>query len=428
MRVRLMSRALAQVTVLGLAMVVTAAPDVAAQAQGRGAAPAAPAAPTPRRPDGKPILGAVPGQPVGGWGADVTTLPAGKKLEEIPFQPWARRSTTSARSTSSNRIPVARLPASRGSFRRRTAPSSSRSPTSSGSTSWTTAVPIRSGSSIWMVARSRRTSRRPTTDIHRPMGSDSLVVETRGLNEKFWMDTRGTPHTVQLKFTERFTRTDMNTLQVSGDDRRSRRLYGTVDDDRVQLALETRRRAVRIHLPAEQPGPRDDARQPGRHRQYALLRSLIMRVTSPMRMICTRLILSHRDGARPDRDGPGRLSARRNLVRRLCDRRSKARPDHRHEVGRTKGHRDNQSRRERDAAQVCGDGHHSRQAGARGREFIDGHSADLPREDGIRAPKSDGGGAIAFEGTIKNPVAGNRTIVGTFTRGSEKGPLQLRRL
>ena len=44
------------------------------------------------------------------------------------------------------------------------------------------------------------------------------------------------------------------------------------------------------------------------------------------------------------------------------------------------------------------------------------------------APKSDGGGAISFEGTIKNPVAGNRTIVGTFTRGSEKGPLQLRRL
>ena len=42
---------------------------------------------------------------------------------------------------------------------------------------------------------------------------DSLVVETRGLNEKFWLDTRGTPHTVRLKFTERFTRTDMNTLK-----------------------------------------------------------------------------------------------------------------------------------------------------------------------------------------------------------------------
>ena len=42
---------------------------------------------------------------------------------------------------------------------------------------------------------------------------DTLVVETRGSNEKFWIDTRGTPHTAQLKFTERFTRTDMNTMK-----------------------------------------------------------------------------------------------------------------------------------------------------------------------------------------------------------------------
>jgi hypothetical protein len=49
---------------------------------------------------------------------------------------------------------------------------------------------------------------------------DTLVVETRGLNEKFWMDTRGTPHTAQLKFTERFTRSDMNTL----------RYQATIDD------------------------------------------------------------------------------------------------------------------------------------------------------------------------------------------------------
>jgi hypothetical protein len=49
---------------------------------------------------------------------------------------------------------------------------------------------------------------------------DTLVVETRGLNEKFWLDTRGTPHTAQLKFTERFTRSDMNTLhyQATIDD------------------------------------------------------------------------------------------------------------------------------------------------------------------------------------------------------------------
>jgi hypothetical protein len=38
------------------------------------------------------------------------------------------------------------------------------------------------------------------------------------------------------------------------------------------------------------------------------------------------------------------------------------------------------------------------------------------------------GGATTFEGTIQNPVAGNRRITGTWTRGSEKGPFQLRRL
>jgi hypothetical protein len=35
---------------------------------------------------------------------------------------------------------------------------------------------------------------------------------------------------------------------------------------------------------------------------------------------------------------------------------------------------------------------------------------------------------MAFVGTIQNPVAGNRRITGTWSRGSEKGTFQLRRL
>lgn len=35
---------------------------------------------------------------------------------------------------------------------------------------------------------------------------------------------------------------------------------------------------------------------------------------------------------------------------------------------------------------------------------------------------------IAFEGTIQNPVAGNRRITGTWTRGNERGTFQIRRL
>jgi hypothetical protein len=42
---------------------------------------------------------------------------------------------------------------------------------------------------------------------------DTLVVETTGFNEGFWMDRAGSPHTEKLKFTERFTRTDYNTMR-----------------------------------------------------------------------------------------------------------------------------------------------------------------------------------------------------------------------
>ena len=42
---------------------------------------------------------------------------------------------------------------------------------------------------------------------------DTLIVDTRGLNEKFWFSNGGLPHTNQLHLTERFTRTDANTLK-----------------------------------------------------------------------------------------------------------------------------------------------------------------------------------------------------------------------
>jgi hypothetical protein len=49
---------------------------------------------------------------------------------------------------------------------------------------------------------------------------DTLIVDTRGLNEKFWFTNGGLPHTEQLHLVERFTRTDLNTLryEVTIDD------------------------------------------------------------------------------------------------------------------------------------------------------------------------------------------------------------------
>jgi hypothetical protein len=38
------------------------------------------------------------------------------------------------------------------------------------------------------------------------------------------------------------------------------------------------------------------------------------------------------------------------------------------------------------------------------------------------------GGLTTFEGTLQNPVAGNRRLTGMWTRGADKGTFQLRRL
>jgi hypothetical protein len=42
---------------------------------------------------------------------------------------------------------------------------------------------------------------------------DTLVVDTVGLNDKWWMDHRGTPHTEQMHLIERWTRTNYTTLR-----------------------------------------------------------------------------------------------------------------------------------------------------------------------------------------------------------------------
>jgi hypothetical protein len=53
--------------------------------------------------------------------------------------------------------------------------------------------------------------------------ADTLVVDTIGFNERFWMAAGGLPHTEALHLTERFTRPDLNTLKydVTIDDPRT---------------------------------------------------------------------------------------------------------------------------------------------------------------------------------------------------------------
>ena len=180
---------------------------------GRGGQQQPPAAPTPRWPDGKPILGSIPGKPVDGWGAGVTTLPQGM-LDQIPFQPWARAAYDIRQIDQFE--PHTRCKAS-GVSRQFSTPYG------------TELVEVPELQRIYILDNGGPNSFRiiymdgrqfpakiEPTNYGYSIGhwdGDTLVVETRGLNEKFWLDTRGTPHTEQLKFTERFTRLNMETLQ-----------------------------------------------------------------------------------------------------------------------------------------------------------------------------------------------------------------------
>ncbi len=189
-----------------------------AAGQGRGGGRGAqqqqpPAAPTPRWPDGKPILGSIPGKPVDGWGAGVTTLPQGM-LDQIPFQPWAKAAYDIRQIDQFE--PHTRCKAS-GVSRQFSTPYG------------TELVEVPDLQRIYILDNGGPNSFRiiymdgrqfpakiEPTNYGYSIGhwdGDTLVVETRGLNEKFWLDTRGTPHTEQLKFTERFTRLNMETLQ-----------------------------------------------------------------------------------------------------------------------------------------------------------------------------------------------------------------------
>jgi len=219
---------LAGVLILALAVIGYAQGQGAAaqqgqgQGQGRGGqgggrggrgGPAVPAAPTPRRPDGKPWIGSVPGQKPGRWNGGPTTLPQ-NTIDKIPFQPWARAAYDQRQIDQFE--PHTRCKAS-GVSRQFSTPYG---------TEFVDVPDLQriyildmggpnSYRIIYMDGRSHPANLAPTNYGH-SIGrweGDTLVVETVGLNEKFWLDTRGTPHTEKLKFTERFTRTDMNTLQ-----------------------------------------------------------------------------------------------------------------------------------------------------------------------------------------------------------------------
>ena len=191
----------------------------------RGAAPAAPAKPTPRRADGKPMLGTTPGEPAlwlpaGGGGerfvnADTADpSPDKMRISELPIQPWARALLDYR--LENQLEPHTRCKPSGGPRQFLTpygveiveVPDLKQIIIMDLGGPHTYRV-------IYMDGRPHPVDLQPTYYGHSTgkWDGDTLVIDTVGFNEKFWIDRQGTPHTEKLHMTERLTRTDYNTIK-----------------------------------------------------------------------------------------------------------------------------------------------------------------------------------------------------------------------
>jgi len=173
---------------------------------GGGGAAAAPAAPAPRFPDGTVRLGALPGQ-TGTWNG------GGGGNADVPYQPWARAISNYRRVNE---------------FEPHT-----RCKPSGGPRQFLTPYGVEivdlpelkrvmimdiggphTFRTIYMDGRPHPKDLQPSFYGHSTgtWDKDTLVVDTVGFNEKFWIDRGQAPHTEKLHLIEKFTRTDMNNM------------------------------------------------------------------------------------------------------------------------------------------------------------------------------------------------------------------------
>ena len=213
-----------------LAIVVSLAAQVGAQAPaaggGRGAKPAAPpAGPPPRLPNGQINLDAVPGQK-GFWnsfngqlvGKTGNALPTNLEIAEVPFRPWAKALYEYRDIRDGLDDPHARCQPA-GGLRFLTAPNGTEFIQD---IEHDRIIMIDGENRDWKRIAMEPGRKHPSPDDLNPSyfgdaighwEGDTLVVDTVGFSEKFWMIRGGLPHTRFLHLTERFTRTDFNTMK-----------------------------------------------------------------------------------------------------------------------------------------------------------------------------------------------------------------------
>lgn len=187
-----------------------------ARGRGRGRGPEVPSKPTPRTPDGHPIMGAPAGEP-GIWGACCGSL----SNAQTPYQPWAKALYEYRRNNEFE--PHTRCKPS-GGARQFVTPYGTEmveEPDLQRILIFDIGGP-HTYRIIYMDGKPHPKDLTPSYygDSRGHWEGDTLVVDTTGFNEAFWMDRAGSPHTTALHFIERFTRTDYNTMKydVTVDD------------------------------------------------------------------------------------------------------------------------------------------------------------------------------------------------------------------
>lgn len=189
-----------------------------------------PARPTPHHPDGRVDFGPLPGEK-GVWegnaGATLATnprgldnprmnLPTNLKIADVPFQPWARAVYNYRQATTTKDDPHVRCKPSGGPRMFHTPygmefldlPEQQRVIIVGvgGPHTWRT---------IYMDGREHPKNPDPTFAGHSvgKWEGDSLLIDTIGFNEKFWLTREGIPYTSYLHLTERFTRLNSDTMK-----------------------------------------------------------------------------------------------------------------------------------------------------------------------------------------------------------------------
>jgi hypothetical protein len=188
--------------------------------------------PVPRLPDGRISLTGPPGE-IGNWdgrpgstlannifeGAiDVSefNLPTNLSIDEVPFQPWARALYDERQATFTKDDPHTRCMPSGGArmFHTPYGFEILQLPDSEEIIFLSVGAP-HSWRVVHMDGRPHPGNLEPTYFGHSVgrWDGDTLVIDTVGFNEKFWISREGMPHTSQLHTIERLARTDFDTLR-----------------------------------------------------------------------------------------------------------------------------------------------------------------------------------------------------------------------